>query len=166
MSLSFRCAAKTANVIDFHLFPSNYSTARHSISIAEFTSVFIVEGKPREAEGIVKIIKESRHDALQVAKDFLEQGLPFVSIIGDDHVYTIEEFSLTIINDPSAYMSMCPRCNGCGWVCENHPERPWSGKQACKCGGAGMPCYVQSERWESPPRLPTGFEDDDDATRH
>ena len=64
--------------------------------------MFIVEGKPREAEGIVKIIKENRHDALQAAKDFLEQGLPFVSIIGDDHVYTIEEFSLTIINDPSA----------------------------------------------------------------
>jgi hypothetical protein len=67
VSLSFRCAAETANVIDFHLFPSNYSTARHSISIAEFTSVFIVEGKPREAEGIVKIIKESRHDALRRA---------------------------------------------------------------------------------------------------
>jgi len=35
-------------------------------------------------------------------KDFLEQGLPFVSIIGDDHVCTIEEFSLTIINDQAA----------------------------------------------------------------
>ena len=63
--------------------------------------MFIVEGKPREAEGIVKIIKESRHDALQVAKDFLEQGLPFVSIIGDGHVYTVEEFALTINDQPT-----------------------------------------------------------------
>jgi hypothetical protein len=45
--------------------------------MAEFTSVFIVEGKPREAEGIVKVIKENRHDALQAARDCLDQGLPF-----------------------------------------------------------------------------------------
>ena len=61
--------------------------------------MFIVQGKPREAAGIVKVIKENRHDALQAAKDFLDQGLPFVSIIGDGHVYTVEEFALTIIND-------------------------------------------------------------------
>jgi hypothetical protein len=61
--------------------------------------VFIVQGKPREAEGIVKVIKDTRHHALQAAKDFLDQGLPFVSIIGDGRVYTIEEFALTIIND-------------------------------------------------------------------
>lgn len=31
-------------------------------------------------------------------------------------------------------------CAGCedGWVCENHPDRPWP--SGCKCGGAGMPC--------------------------
>ena len=61
--------------------------------------MFIVQGKPREAEGIVKVIKDTRHHALQAAKDFLDQGLPFVSIIGDGRVYTIEEFALTIIND-------------------------------------------------------------------
>ena len=60
--------------------------------------MFIVQSKPREAEGIVKIIKESRHDALQAASDFLDQGLPFVSIIGEGRVYTVEEFALTIIN--------------------------------------------------------------------
>jgi hypothetical protein len=61
--------------------------------------VFIVQGKPREAEGIVKVVKASREDALQTAKDFLEQGLPFVTIIGDGCVYTVEEFALTVIND-------------------------------------------------------------------
>jgi hypothetical protein len=56
--------------------------------------VFVVQGKPREAAGIVKVIKDSRRDALRAAKDFLDQGFPFVSIIGDGHVYTIEEFAL------------------------------------------------------------------------
>ena len=60
-----------------------------------------MQGKPREAEGIVKVIKEGRSDALQAAKDFLDQGFPFVSIIGDGHVYTVEEFALTIIDDQS-----------------------------------------------------------------
>jgi hypothetical protein len=32
-------------------------------------------------------------------------------------------------------MSTCPRCDGCGWVCENHPDRPWQGQHACECGG-------------------------------
>ena len=52
--------------------------------------MFIVQGKPREAEGIVKVIKESRSDALEPAKDFLDQGFPFVSIIGDGRVYTMK----------------------------------------------------------------------------
>ena len=30
----------------------------------------------------------------------------------------------------------CPNCEE-GWVCENHPERPWP--SGCDCG-AGMPC--------------------------
>jgi hypothetical protein len=34
----------------------------------------------------------------------------------------------------------CAICEDCGWVCENHPERPWHGAHACACGGAGMPC--------------------------
>jgi hypothetical protein len=63
--------------------------------------VFIVQAKPREAEGILKVIKNNRRDALQAAKDFLDQGLPFVSIIGDGHVYTIEEFALTIKDQPT-----------------------------------------------------------------
>jgi hypothetical protein len=39
---------------------------------------------------------------------------------------------------------MCSICDGTGWVCENHPDRPsdcGGSKRAnvCKCG-AGMPC--------------------------
>lgn len=37
----------------------------------------------------------------------------------------------------------CNNCDGMGWVCENHPNKPWDGisnrKNACGCG-AGMPC--------------------------
>ena len=35
--------------------------------------------------------------------------------------------------DPS-----CPICHGDGYVCENHPKRPWPSDDCC--GGAGMPC--------------------------
>jgi hypothetical protein len=34
----------------------------------------------------------------------------------------------------------CIFCADTGWVCENHPRRPWEGPHACDCGGAGMPC--------------------------
>lgn len=62
--------------------------------------MFIVQAKPREAEGIVKVVKDTREDALRIARDFLDHGLPFVTIIGDGHVYTVEEFAMTVLNDP------------------------------------------------------------------
>jgi len=31
----------------------------------------------------------------------------------------------------------CLKCQDTGWVCENHPEKPFD--FGC-CGGAGMPC--------------------------
>lgn len=36
----------------------------------------------------------------------------------------------------------CEVCFGTGFVCEDHPLRPWdSGTPAdCGCGAAGMPC--------------------------
>jgi hypothetical protein len=34
----------------------------------------------------------------------------------------------------------CARCDDCGWVCEEHPYRPWQGVRACDCGAAGAPC--------------------------
>jgi hypothetical protein len=44
----------------------------------------------------------------------------------------------------NAMSDTCGICDGCGWVCENHPDRPWIGTSsradACDCGGAGVPC--------------------------
>lgn len=38
----------------------------------------------------------------------------------------------------------CTKCADSGWVCENHPDKAFSGvcfaDDACSCGGAGMPC--------------------------
>jgi hypothetical protein len=39
----------------------------------------------------------------------------------------------------------CPVCDDTGWVCENHPQRPFAmfsaRVDACECG-AGMPCQI------------------------
>jgi hypothetical protein len=52
----------------------------------------------------------------------------------------------------------CSRCEDRGWVCENHPERPWEGGNACTCGGVGMPCPRCNATLENEtPRLPAGF---------
>ena len=32
----------------------------------------------------------------------------------------------------------CPVCLGSGWVCEDHPDKPWEHEG---CGGAGAPCF-------------------------
>jgi hypothetical protein len=57
----------------------------------------------------------------------------------------------------------CALCEGCGWVCENHPDRPWEGKDACTCGGAGMPCpWCNLPDKDGAPRLPDGFKMDFD----
>ena len=39
-------------------------------------------------------------------------------------------------------MKWCARCDASRWVCESHPDRPFSGSRACTCGGAGIPCPV------------------------
>lgn len=38
-------------------------------------------------------------------------------------------------------MAKCKKCQDEGWVCENHPDKPWDRSMAggCQCG-AGMPC--------------------------
>ena len=61
--------------------------------------MFIVQGKPREPEGIVKVTKTTRKEALDAATRFRDEGMPFVTIVADGRVYTVEEFALTIIND-------------------------------------------------------------------
>jgi len=58
--------------------------------------VFIVQGKPRGPEGILKIVKATREEAFQAARDLLGRGMAFVTIIADGRVYTMEEFALTI----------------------------------------------------------------------
>lgn len=37
-------------------------------------------------------------------------------------------------------MGICTICDGQGWVCENHPDKPWGDGLSCPCGGAGAPC--------------------------
>ncbi|SHH20052.1 hypothetical protein SAMN05444169_6285 [Bradyrhizobium erythrophlei] len=52
----------------------------------------------------------------------------------------------------------CTLCEDCGWVCESHHDRPWEGKDACTCGGAGMPCpWCNLPEKDEEPRLPDGF---------
>ena len=52
-----------------------------------------------------------------------------------------------------------PHCMGCkdtGWVCEAHPNKPWSGPSACLCGSSGMPCPRCSADadWNADPDFP------------
>lgn len=58
----------------------------------------------------------------------------------------------------------CERCYGALWVCEEHATRPWGGESehpdACRCGGAGMPCPQCNQTDGSRndrPRLPEGY---------
>jgi hypothetical protein len=43
----------------------------------------------------------------------------------------------------------CKICDGTGWVCENHPRRPWSvfsrRADACACGISGIACFCNEE---------------------
>ena len=57
----------------------------------------------------------------------------------------------------------CPRCNGCRWVCEAHPDRPWEGEHACCCGAPGEPCPVCNRvEGDEVPEMPEGFRVDVD----
>jgi hypothetical protein len=63
----------------------------------------------------------------------------------------------------------CARCDDVGWVCENHPYRPFDGPRRCLCGGAGAPCPRCNQPTEgAAPRLPAGYktEIDKDGSRH
>jgi len=55
-------------------------------------------------------------------------------------------------------MRFCARCDNCRWVCENHPDKPWEGRRACPCGGAGAPCPVCNRVDEDTiPAMPDDF---------
>jgi hypothetical protein len=64
----------------------------------------------------------------------------------------------------------CTQCEDCGWVCEEHPGRPWGDSPfACDCGAAGMPCpRCNAPAAGEAPRLPEGCktEFDKDGWRH
>ena len=61
--------------------------------------MFIVQGKPRETGGIIKVVRETRKHALETAVDFLDQGIPFFSNTAAGRIYTAAEFAVTIVND-------------------------------------------------------------------
>jgi hypothetical protein len=69
----------------------------------------------------------------------------------------------------------CAFCDNTGWMCEDHPEKPWGGfsrrSDACHCGGAGMPCpYCNPADEDNPPDMSrTGLKTDidkDTGRRH
>jgi hypothetical protein len=62
---------------------------------------------------------------------------------------------LTARLHPLRILMACIWCDDVGWVCENHPERPWEGPYACDCGGAGNACPACNVADEcETPRLP------------
>ena len=58
--------------------------------------MFIVQCNPREPEGIRKITTATRKAALEVANDFLKQGMRFVTVAADGDLYTAEDFATTV----------------------------------------------------------------------
>src|SRR5947199_10356728 len=50
----------------------------------------------------------------------------------------------------------CETCDSTGWVCEDHRDRPWSGRRPCGCGGAGAQCPACND--VEPPRVTGIFE--------
>jgi hypothetical protein len=55
----------------------------------------------------------------------------------------------------------CLLCEDTGWVCEDHPDQPWEGPHACRCGAAGAPCpHCNRPDNGEPPRMPIGFKPD------
>ena len=65
---------------------------------------------------------------------------------------------------------LCNVCDNSGWVCENHPDKPWAGfserSDACDCG-AGMACRVcnAASSDERPDMSHTGMKIDVDIDR-
>lgn len=39
----------------------------------------------------------------------------------------------------------CNKCEGTGWVCENHLHERWEKESGETCCGAGVPCSCNSE---------------------
>ena len=58
--------------------------------------MFIVQCQPHTLDGATKITTATKKAALEAASDFLNQGVPFVSIRLSGRVYTAEEFATTV----------------------------------------------------------------------
>lgn len=54
-------------------------------------------------------------------------------------VYAAKALSFPITRSRDGMDAKCSICLGIGWVCENHPDRPWDDELGCTCG-AGEPC--------------------------
>jgi hypothetical protein len=76
-----------------------HDTTFKSSKVISGEKVFIVQGKPREPAGIVKIVKATRQEALGAGRDLIGNGMVIVTIIGDGKVYTVDEFAFTLINE-------------------------------------------------------------------
>jgi hypothetical protein len=59
---------------------------------------FIVQGKPRSPAGILRVIKETRDQAMEAAVDMRDNGMAFVAIIAEGRLYTIEEFAVSFLD--------------------------------------------------------------------
>ena len=68
------------------------------VLLAACVALLSVLLKPRRPAGILKVIKETRQEALQAASELLGRGMVLVTVIADGRVYTMEEFRLTIID--------------------------------------------------------------------
>jgi hypothetical protein len=58
--------------------------------------MYIVQCQPCTPGGATKITTATKKAALEAASDFLNEGMPFVSIRLSGRVYTAEEFATTM----------------------------------------------------------------------
>lgn len=57
-----------------------------------------------------------------------------------------------------AYLLKCSLCDGAGWVCVVHRDRPWDGPRACRCSVTGVPCATcNAVSGDEVPRMPKSF---------
>jgi hypothetical protein len=73
------------------------SAGREHQKRQETHGMFVVQCKPREPEGLSKITTATRNAALEVANDFLKDGMRFVTVVAQGRLYTPEEFATTTI---------------------------------------------------------------------
>lgn len=65
----------------------------------------------------------------------------FISCLACGASIDMRDLGQVLDHEERCQMPTCYRCHDVAWVCENHPERPWSDDKpgGCVCG-AGEPC--------------------------